>query len=134
MHKSIKLLAASILSFTAATAVQAQQPQWVQISTSANGDRVFFDLGSQVKVFEAGYKQNTFRTLMLATSPERRSFRQKYHADCLKGTLSLRGIDLVNAQGSLIREVPLERADKDPTIPAKDSIAADVWRYACSQF
>lgn len=134
MHKSIQAIAAAALTFTAATAVQAQQPQWVQISTSENGDRVFFDLGSQVKLFDAGYKQNTFRTLVLAGSAGRRSFRQKYHADCLKGTLALRGIDLVNAQGTLIREVPLERADKNPVVPAKDTIALDIWRYACSQF
>ena len=135
MHKSIQAIALTVLSLATAVAVQAQAPQqWIQISTSASGDRVFFDLASQVKLFDAGYKQNTFRTLVLAGSAGKRSFRQKYHADCLKGTLSLRGIDLVNAQGTLIREVPLERADKDPIVPAKDTIAADIWQYACSQF
>ena len=135
MHKSIQAIAVSILSLTAATAVQAQgQQQWVQITTSENGDRVFFDLASQVKTFDAGIKQNTFRTLILASSAGRRSLRQKYHADCLDGTLALRGTDLVNTQGSFIREVPLERADKSAIVPAKDTIAANIWRYACSQF
>ncbi|MEG3875765.1 hypothetical protein QT972_00075 [Microcoleus sp. herbarium7] len=134
MHKSIQIIAAAVLSLTPATAVHAQAQQWVQISTSDSGDRIFFDLASQIKVFDAGYKENTFRTLALATTAGRRSFRQKYHANCLTGTLSLHGLDLVNAQGSLIMEIPLERANKNPIVPAKDTIAADIWRYACAQF
>lgn len=134
MHRLIQGIAATILSFSAAITVQAQQPQWVQISTSENGDRVFFDRSSQVHLFDAGYKRNTFRALVLAGSATRRSFRQKYTADCLKGTLTLYEIDLVNAQGRLIQEVPLLPADKYPIVPAKDTIALDIWRYACAQF
>lgn len=86
-------------------------------------------------MFDAGHKQNTFRTLILATSAGRRSFSQQYHADCLKGTLALYKVDLVNAQGSFVLQVPLvESADKDPIVPAKDTIALDIWRYACAQF
>jgi hypothetical protein len=74
MHKSIKVIAASILSFTAATAVQAQAPQqWVKIAETGNGDQVFFDAASQVRLFDSGVKQNTFRTMTLSTSAERRS-------------------------------------------------------------
>ncbi len=135
MHKSIQAIALTVLSLATAVAVQAQAPQqWIQISTSASGDRVFFDLASQVKVFDAGYKQNTFRTVILASSANRRSFGQKYSADCLKGTLALYEVILVNAQGRLIQEVPLLPADKYPIVPAKDTIALDIWQYACSQF
>ncbi|MEG5173256.1 hypothetical protein [Microcoleus sp. B3-D7] len=134
MHKSIQIITAAVLSLTVAIAVQAQQSQWVEITKSENGDRVFFDLSSQVQLFDAGYKRNTFRTLVLAGSATRRSFRQKYSADCLKGTLALSEIDLVNRQGTFIQNVPLERADKDPIVPAKDTIALDIWRYACSRF
>lgn len=133
MHKSIKAIAVSALSLVTATAVQAQG-QWVQITTTENGDRVLFNLASQVKVFDAGYKQNTFRTVILSSSASRRSFGRKYHADCFKGTLALYEVVLVNAQGRLIQEVPLDPADKDPIIPAKDTIALDIWRYACAQF
>lgn len=134
MHKLIKAIAVSALSLTAATAVQAQQPQWVQIAETEGGDRIFFDTASQIRLFDAGVKQNTFRTLTLATAPGRRSLRSRYQADCFKGTLALRGLDLVNAQGTLIRQVPLQAADKDAVIPRKDTIAADIWQYACSQF
>ena len=137
MHKAIKTIAIAVtaLSLTAATAVHAQgQGQWVQITTAENGDRVFFNLASQVKVFDAGYKQNTFRTVILASSPSRRSFGSQYHADCLKGTLALYKIDLVSAQGQEIQTVPLLPADKYPIVPAKDTIALDIWRYACAQF
>lgn len=133
MHKLIKAIAVSVLSFATATAVHGQG-QWIQITTAENGDRVFFNLASQVKVFDAGYKQNTFHTVILASSPSRRSFGQQYHADCLKGTLALYRIDLVSAQGQLIQEVPLLPADKYPVVPTKDTIALDIWRYACSQF
>lgn len=134
MHNSIKAIVASALSIAAAATAAHAQGQWVQISTTASGDRVFFNLASQIKVFDAGYKQNTFRTLILATSAGRRSFSQQYHADCLKGTLALYKVDLVNAQGSFVLQVPLESADKDPIVPAKDTIALDIWRYACAQF
>lgn len=134
MHKSIKVIAASILGFTVATAVRAQQPQWVQITTTDSGDRIFFDTASQVRLFDAGVKQNTFSTLTLATAAGKRSFRQRYQADCFKGTLALSGLKLVNAQGSVIRDVPLDSADRDPFVPEKDTVALDIWRYACAQF
>ncbi|MEG4446702.1 hypothetical protein QUB49_33935 [Microcoleus sp. AT9_B4] len=134
MHKSIQIIAATVLSFSAATAVQAQQPQWVEIAQTGSGDRIYFDTASQVKLFDAGVKQNTFRTMTLATEAGRRSFRQRYQADCFKGTLTLRGLELVNAQGTPIRQVTLERADKNPIVPAKDTIALDILRYACAQF
>lgn len=134
MHKLIKAIAVSALSLTAATAVHAQGQQWVQITTTESGDRVFFDTASQVRLFDAGVKQNTFHTLTLATTAGRRSFKQRYQADCFKGTLALYGLELVNAQGSSIRQVPLDRVDKDPYVPAKDTVALDIWRYACAQF
>ncbi len=133
MHKLIKAFAISALSLVTATAVYGQG-QWVQITTTENGDRVFFNLASQVKVFDAGYKQNTFRVLTLASSASRRSFGQQYHADCLKGTLALHKLDLMNNQGTLIVAIPLDSADKTPTVPAKGTVAAEIWRYACSQF
>ncbi|MEG4087526.1 hypothetical protein [Microcoleus sp. POL10_C6] len=134
MHKLIQIIAATILSLATATTVQAQQPQWIEITKTESGDRVFFDTASQVKLFDAGVKQNTFRTMTLATTAGRRSFRQRYQADCFKGTLALRGLDLMSNQGSLIREVPLERADRESVIPEEGTIAASIWRYACSQF
>ncbi|MEG3929469.1 hypothetical protein [Microcoleus sp. T3_D1] len=134
MHKSIQIIAATVLSLATAAPLQAQQPQWVEIAQTGSGDRVFFDTASQVRLFDAGVKQNTFRTVTLATVPGRRSLRSRYQADCFKGTLALRGLELVNAQGTPIRDVPLDRADKDPIVPAKDTIALDIWRYACAQF
>ena len=134
MHKAIKTIAIAVAALSLTTATAVAQGQWVQITTTENGDRVFFNLASQVKVFDAGYKQNTFRTVILASSPSRRSFGQQYHADCLKGTLALYKIDLVSAQGQLIQAVPLLPADKYPIVPAKDTIALDIWRYACAQF
>ncbi len=98
MHKSIKLLAASILSLTTAATVQVQQPQWVEIAQTGGGDRVYFDTASQVRLFDAGVKQNTFQTVTLATVAGRRSLRSRYQADCFKGTLALRGLELVNAK------------------------------------
>ena len=82
MHKLIKAIAASTLSFTVATAVHAQGQQWVQITTTESGDRVFFDAASQVRLFDTGVKQNTFYTVTLATTTGKRSFRQRYRADC----------------------------------------------------
>lgn len=136
MHKAIKAIAIAVttLSFATATAVHAQNQRWVQITTTENGYRVFFDAASQVRLFDVGIKQNTFYTLALTTTTGMRSFKQRYRADCFKGTLALHGLELVNAQGSLIRSVPLDSADRDPFIPAKDTIALDVWRYACAQF
>ena len=134
MHKLIKAIAiaGTALSLTTATAVA--QGQWVSITTVENGYRVFFDAASQVRLFDVGIKQNTFYTLALTTTTGMRSFKQRYRADCFKGTLTLHGLELVNAQGSLIRSVPLSSADRDPFIPAKDTIALDIWRYACAQF
>ena len=136
MHKLIKAIAIAVaaLSLTTTTAVHAQNQQWVQITTTENGYRVFFDTASQVRLFDVGIKQNTFYTLALTTTTGMRSFKQRYRADCFKGTLALHGLELVNTQGSLIRSVPLNSADKDPFIPAKDMIALDVWRHACAQF
>ena len=134
MHKAIKAIAIAVtaLSLTAATVVA--QGQWVQITTTENGYQVFFDAASQVRLFDVGVKQNTFYTLALTTTTGMRSFKQRYRADCFKGTLALHGLELVNTQGSLIRSVPLSSADKDPFIPVKDTIALDIWRYACAQF
>lgn len=134
MHKSIQIITATVLSLATVAPVQAQQPQWVEIAQTGGGDRVFFDTASQVRLFDAGVKQNTFQTVTLATVAGRRSLRSRYQADCFKGTLALRGLELVNAQGTPIREVPLGRADKDPIVPAKDTIALDIWQYACAQF
>ena len=135
MHKLIKAIAIAVtaLGLATATAVHAQG-QWIQITTTENGYRVFFDAASQVRLFDVGIKQNTFYTLALTTTTGMRSFKQRYRADCFKGTLALHGLELVNAQGSLIRSVPLDSADRDPFIPAKDTIASDVWRHACAQF
>ena len=134
MHKAIKAIAIAVtaLSLTAATVVA--QGQWVQITTTENGYQVFFDVASQVRLFDVGVKQNTFYTLALTTTTGIRSFKQRYRADCFKGTLALHGLELVNTQGSLIRSVPLSSADRDPFIPAKDTIASDIWRHACAQF
>ena len=136
MHKAIKAIAIAVttLSFATATAVHAQNQQWVQITTTENGYRVFFDAASQVRLFDVGIKQNTFYTLALTTTTGMRSFKQRYRANCFKGTLALHGLELVNAQGSLIRSIPLSSVDRDPFIPAKDTIALDIWRYACAQF
>ena len=136
MHKAIKAIAIAVtaLNFATATAVHAQNQQWVQITTTENGYRVFFDAASQVRLFDVGIKQNTFYTLALTTTTGMRSFKQRYRADCFKETLALHGLELVNAQGSLIRSIPLSSVDRDPFIPAKDTIASDVWRYACAQF
>lgn len=134
MHKSVQTIAVTVLSLAIPITVQAQQPQWVQITTTDSGDRIFFDTASQVKLFDAGVKQNTFSTLTLATAAGKRSFRQRYRADCFKGTLGLSGLDLVSAQGTLVRSVPLERADKDPFVPEQGTVALDIWRHACAQF
>jgi len=133
MQKSIQVIAAAALALTVATAVQAQQRQWVKIAATNSGDQVFFDTASQIRVFDAGIKQNTFTTLTLATEG-RKSFRQRYQADCFKGTLALRELRWINAQGDVIREVTLDSADQKPIVPAKDTIALDIWRYACAQF
>ena len=134
MHKAIKAIAIAVtaLSLTAATVVA--QGQWVQITTTENGYQVFFDAASQVRLFDVGVKQNTFYTLALTTTTGMRSFKQRYRADCFKGTLALYGLELVNAQGSLIRSIPLSSVDRDPFIPTKDTIASDIWRHACAQF
>jgi hypothetical protein len=135
MHKSIKVIAASILSFATATAVQAQRPpeQWVQVVTTEDGNKIYFDLSSQTQLFDSGVKKNSFRTV--TTSPEGRSLRgMRYQADCFARTLALRNVEIVNAQGSFVRQVPLESADKAPSVPAKDTVAEAIWQYACSRF
>ena len=134
MHKLIKTLAIALtaLNLTTATAVWAQG-QWVRIATSEYGNQIFFEFPSQVRLFDVGVKQNTFFVLTLNTTGKR-SFKQQYQADCLKGTLALQGLDLVDAQGSSVWQVPLDGADKIPYVPAKDTIASSIWRYACAQF
>lgn len=133
MHK-FKIVATSILSVMAATAVSAQQPQWVQLASTKDGDLIYFDIASQVRLFDAGVKRNTFTTLSLNASGVRRSLRSRYQADCLKGTLALHGLELVSTQGALIRRVPLDSADREAIVPSQNTIAADIWQYACFQF
>ena len=134
MHKLIKAIAIALtaLNLTTATTVQAQG-KWVRIATSEYGNQIFFDTASQVRLFDAGVKQNTFFVLTLNTTGKR-SFRQQYQADCFNGTLTLNKLDLVDAQGSSVWQVPLDSADKIPYVPAKDTIASDIWRHACAQF
>ena len=135
MQKLIKVIAVSTLSFTAAVAVQAQrQPeQWIKVVTTENGNQIYFDRSSQLQLFDSGIKKNSFRTV--TTSPEGRSLRGvRYQADCFKGTLALTAVETVNAQGSFIRQVPLESAEKAPAVPAKDTVAEAILQYACSQF
>lgn len=135
MHKSIKILAVSILTSVVATVpvLGQQSSQWVHVVTTEDGNRIYFDLSSQVRQFDTGIKQNSFRTV--TTSPEGRSLRgMRYQADCFKGTLALRAVERVNAQGAFIGQVPLESADRAPYVPAKDTVAAEIWRYACAQF
>lgn len=135
MHKSIQVIAASILSVTAATAVYAQrQPeQWVKVVTTEDGNQIYFDRSSQTYLFDSGVKKSSFRTV--TNSPEGKPLRgMRYQADCFKGTLALRAVERVNAQGAFVQQVPLESADKVPTVPAKDTVAAEILRYACSQF
>lgn len=134
MHKLSGIIAVSILSSAVAVAVHAQgQPQWALITTGEDGDRIFFDLASQIRQFDAGIKTNAFRTI--TTSAEGKSLRAaRYRVDCFKGTLALQGLQVLNAQGSVIRQLPLDSADKAPTVPTKGTVAAEIWRYACSQF
>ena len=136
MHKQTKILAISTLLISVAAAsvpAWGQQSQWVQIAETGSGERGYFDLSSQVRQFDTGIKQNSFRTA--TTSPEGRPLRgARYQADCFKGTLALRGLEVLNTQGAVVRQVPLSSADRVPAVPAKDTIAADIWRYACSQF
>jgi hypothetical protein len=135
MHKSIQVIAASILSVTAATAVYAQrQPeQWVKVVTTEDGNPIYFDRSSQTYLFDSGVKKSSFRTV--TNSPEGKPLRgMRYQADCFKGTLALRSVEIVNAQGSFVRQVPLESVHKEPAVPAKDTVAEAILQYACSQF
>jgi len=135
MHKSIKVIAASILSFTAATAVQAQrQPeQWVKIATNEEGEQIYFDVSSQMQVFDTGVKKNSFRTV--TTSSQGVSLRgARYQADCFQGTLALQSAEVVTARGAFVRRLPLESAYKEATVPIKDTVAAAILQYACSRF
>jgi len=132
MRKFLAIAAISALSLTAPLVVHAQS-QWVLISTIEDGNRIYFDTTSQVRIFDTGIKQNTFRTV--TTSPNGVSLRGiRYQADCFKGTLALRAIERVNRNGALIQTIPLESADKIPATPVQGSVGEDILRYACSQF
>lgn len=101
--------------------------------TIETGDKIFIDLASQVRLFDTGVKKNTFRTVTV--SPDGVPLRGvRYQADCFKGTLALQGVEVVDAQGSPTRQIPLTRADRTPAVPIKNTVAAAIWRYACSQF
>ena len=135
MNKSIKTIAISILNLTAAATVQAQgvQQQWALVTTINTGDQIFIDLSSQLQVFDTGIKKNTFRTV--TRSPDGSLLRGvRYQADCFKGTLALQGVEVVNAQGSVTRQLPLTSSDRTPAVPGKNTVAAEIWRYACSRF
>jgi hypothetical protein len=134
MNKSIKSIALSVLSLATAATVQAQGvPQWALVTTIDTGDQVFIDLSSQLQVFDSDIKKNTFRTV--TSSADGTPLRGvRYQADCFKGTLALQGVEVVNAQGSTTRQLSLTSSDRTPAVPGENTVAADIWRYACSQF
>lgn len=135
MNKSIKTIALLVLSLAVSAKVQAQgaPQQWVLVTTIDTGDQIFIDLASQVRVFDTGVKKNSFRTVTV--SSDGKPLRGvRYQADCFKGTLALQGVERVDAQGSLTRQVPLTSTDRTPAVPARDTVAAEIWQYACSQF
>lgn len=135
MNKSIKTIALSVLSLAVAATVQAQDApqQWVKLTTIDTGDQIFIDLASQVRLFDTGVKKNSFRTVTV--SPDGKPLRgARYQADCFKGTLALQGVEVVDAQGSVTRQLALSSAGRVPAVPAKDTVAAEIWRFACSQF
>ncbi|MEG4287262.1 hypothetical protein QUB68_29575 [Microcoleus sp. A006_D1] len=135
MHKSIKIVAASILSVMATTTVHAQrQPeQWVKIATNEDDEQIYFDVSSQKQVFDSGVKTNSFRTV--TTSSQGASLRgARYQADCFQGTLALQSAEVVTARGAFVRRIPLESAYKEANVPMKDTIAAAILQYACSRF
>lgn len=135
MNKSIKTITLSALSLAVAATVQAQgaPQQWVKLTTIETGDQIFIDLASQVRLFDTGVKKNIFRTVTV--SPDGMLLRGvRYQADCFRGTLALQGVEVVDAQGSPTRQVPLTRANRIPAVPEKDTVGAEIWRYACSQF
>jgi hypothetical protein len=135
MNKSIKTITLSVLSLAVAATVQAQgvPQQWVKVTTIETGDQIFMNLASQVRLFDSGVKKNTFRTVTVSSDgiPLR---GVRYQADCLKGTLALQGVERVDAQGSPTRQLRLSSADRSPAIPARNTVAAEIWRFACSQF
>lgn len=135
MNKLIKSIVLSVFSLATAATVQAQgvQQQWALVTTIDTGDRIFVDLSSQLQVFDTGIKKNTFRTV--TASPDGTLLRGvKYQADCFNGTLALQGVEVVNAQGFVTRQLPLTSSDKTPAVPGKNTVAAEIWRYACAQF
>ncbi len=135
MNKSIKTITVSVLSLAVAATVQAQDApqQWVKLTMIETGDQIFIDLASQVRLFDTGVKRNSFRTVTV--SPDGKPLRgARYQADCFKGTLALQGVERVDAQGSPTRQLPLTSADRTPAVPAKNTVAAEIWQYACSQF
>lgn len=135
MNKSIKTIALTALSLAVAATVQAQSApqQWVRLTTIETGDQIFIDLASQMRVFDTGVKRNTFRTVTV--SPDGKPLRgARYQADCFKGTLALQGVEKVDVQGFPTRQLALTSADKIPAVPARNTVAAEIWQYACSQF
>ena len=129
------MIALSVLSLTVAATVQAQgvPQQWVKVTTIETGDQIFMDLASQVRLFDTGVKKSTFRTVTV--SPDGVLLRGvRYQADCFKGTLALQGVEVVDAQGSPTRQLRLSSADRMPAVPARDTVAAAIWQYACSPF
>jgi hypothetical protein len=135
MNKLTKTIALSALSLAVAARVQSQgaPQQWVLVTTIETGDQIFMDLASQVRLFDTGVKTNTFRTV--TNSPGGKPLRGvRYQADCFKGTLALQGVEMVDAQGSPTRQLSLTSLDRTPAVPTKNTVAAEIWRYACSQF
>ena len=135
MNKSIKSIALSVLSLATAATVQAQgiPRQWALMTTIDTGDQIFIDLTSQLQVFDTGVKKNSFRTVTI--SPDGTLLRgARYQADCFKGTLALQGVEIVNAQGFATRQIPVASPDRIPTAPGKNTVAAEIWRFACSRF
>jgi hypothetical protein len=134
MNKSIKSIALSVLSLaTVATAQVHGVQQWALVTTIDTGDQIFIDLTSQLQVFDTGVKKNSFRTVTI--SPDGTLLRgARYQADCFKGTLALQGVEIVNAQGFATRQIPVASSDRIPTAPGKNTVAAEIWRFACSRF
>jgi len=133
MRKLLEIAAASAMLSLAAIPTAHAQSQWVLISTIEDGNRIYFDTTSQLRIFDTGIKKNTFRTV--TTSPNGVSLRGiRYQADCFRGTLALQAIERVSKNGVLIQTIPLESADKIPAIPVQDSVGEDILRYACAQF
>lgn len=129
-----QLIALSVLSFATVATVRAQGvQQWALVTTIDTGDQIFINLTSQLQVFDTGVKKNSFRTATI--SPDGTLLRgARYQADCFKGTLALQGVEIVNAQGFATRQIPVASSDRIPAAPGKNTVAAEIWRFACSRF